>query len=125
TYTDAASPQTRKHDAGFRAGIIRKAVAAARAQQGGQPAANHAPCDAGEICIDCQPRRADGSCPDGPAASAAPIHQYRVRNCADRYDGLPDHSDGKNYEVRTLYADPVAQEPVAFLCRECDEEGWS
>lgn len=24
-----------------------------------------------------------------------------------------------------LYAAPVAQEPVAFLCRECDEEGWS
>jgi hypothetical protein len=22
-------------------------------------------------------------------------------------------------------AAPVAQEPVAFLCRECDEEGWS
>lgn len=48
-------------------------------------------------------------------ASAEPIHQYRVRYCSDWYDGLPDASDGKDYETRTLfYASPVAQEPVGW-----------
>lgn len=49
-------------------------------------------------------------------ASAEPIHQYRVRYCSDWYDGLPDASDGKDYETRTLYASPVAQEHATKAC---------
>ncbi len=31
------------------------------------------PCDAGEICLHCQPRNADGSCPDAPRAQLSGI----------------------------------------------------
>mgnify|MGYP000697568342 CR=1 FL=1 len=37
---------------------------------------------------------------------AEPVSQYRVRNCADWYDGFPDTIDGKRYETRTLYSAP-------------------
>jgi hypothetical protein len=39
---------------------------------------------------------------------AEPVHQHRVRYCADWYDGYLDTSDGKHYEKRTLYAAPQA-----------------
>ena len=37
---------------------------------------------------------------------AEPVSQYRVRYCADWYDGFPDTIDGKRYETRTLYTAP-------------------
>lgn len=74
-----------------------------------------------------------------PSPRGEPIHQYRVRNCSDWYDGLPDASDGKDYETRTLYSAPVAaqaqpiqwpimptrkgQSPVLF--EDGYDEGWA
>ncbi len=73
-----------------------------------------------------------------PAASAEPdlirealevarngLEWYRDR-CPDAVDGSDDEADELiGCALASLDAAPVAQEPVAFLCRECDEEGWS
>ena len=52
---------------------------------------------------------------------AEPVHQHRVRYCADWYDGSPDTSDGKHYEARTLYAAPQSVPAVTEgkTCSNC------
>lgn len=48
-------------------------------------ASDPAPCDAGSVCLNCQPRNADGSCPD-----AAPKSPEYMRGFADGLKEAPE-----------------------------------
>ena len=38
-------------------------------------------------------------------------HMFRKENCADWYDGLPDHEDGNGpYETRIMFAEPQREQ---------------
>ena len=54
-----------------------------------------------------------------PAQEPVAVYQFRSPQCADWYDGIPDHHDGHGpYEVRTLYTAPPQRTWVGLTDEE-------
>ena len=73
------------------------------------------PCDMGQMCLDCQPRGANGECPD----------QYPVQEPAAWYDkhGMITHDPFEG--VTPLYTEPPKRKEGCAECGKLTSDGWA
>lgn len=84
-----------------------------------------APCDAGPMCLNCQPRNADGSCSDVNPKSVDYMNGFsdgmaEAPECQCHIDGLDDSNSPRVYPSRATEPAPGASAlPKFCTCDDC------